>query len=399
MILGAYTNLESGKEGHMKLNVVVAFGGESVEHEISILSAMQVMGALDQDKYEIIPLYIAKDGRMYSDDCLKDLAVYQDLDELQATFSEVSMIRREERMYLIPSHHHFFRREIEFDMVFPVLHGTYGEDGCFQGYCKTLRVPFVGSDVLAAGIGQDKVIMKQLLQEEGIPITPWFQVTLYQKLDEAFFAKAKRLGYPLIIKPANLGSSVGIQTAEDDTQLHKALIEAFQYDHKVVVEKLLTHMKEINCSVLGDEESSITSELEEVNKTDEILSYQNKYQASNGAKGMASTSRILPAPVDDETKEEIKRYAKMTFDILQARGVSRIDFLIDEDTNDIYVNEINTIPGSLSFYLWEASGISFSSLCDRLIGLARKNARRESKQIHSYATNILKETDSFKLNK
>lgn len=383
----------------MKLNVVVAFGGESVEHEISILSAMQVMQAMDSDRYEIIPLYIAKDGRMYSDELLKDLDLYQDLDEIQVAFAEVSMIRREDRLFLISSHHHFFRREVEFDMVFPVLHGTYGEDGCFQGYCKTLRAPCIGSDVLAAGIGQDKVIMKQLLQEEGIPITPWFHVSLYQKLDEAFFAKAGRLGYPLIIKPANLGSSVGIQTAQDDTQLHKALIEAFQYDHKVVVEKLLTNMKEINCSILGDEESCIASELEEVTKSDEILSYQDKYQKDGGSKGMAGTCRILPANVDEETKEEIQRYAKLTFTTLQARGVARIDFLIDEDTQDIYVNEINTIPGSLSFYLWEASGIPFSKLCDQLIELARKNARREAKQIHSYASNILKEGNGIKLNK
>ncbi|MCH4285321.1 MULTISPECIES: D-alanine--D-alanine ligase family protein [Bacillota] len=383
----------------MKTNIVVAFGGESVEHEISILSAMQVMAALDKEKYEIIPLYIAKDGRMYSDEMLMDLNLYQDLDEIQATFSEVSLIRREDRNYVIPSHHHFFRKEIEFDMVFPVLHGTYGEDGSFQGYCKTLRIPFIGSDVCGAAIGQDKVIMKQLLQEEGIPITPWFHVSLYQKLDEAFFAKAKRLGYPLIIKPANLGSSVGIQIARDDTQLHKALIEAFQYDIQVVVEKLLTHVKEINCSVLGDEEHVRCSELEEVRKMDDILSYQDKYIQDGGSKGMASASRILPALMDDETRDEIQRYAALTFEILKARGVARIDFLIDEDTQDIYVNEINTIPGSLSYYLWEASDLPFSSLCDELIELSRKNARRNRKQIHSYQSNILKEANGLKLNK
>lgn len=383
----------------MKLNVVVAFGGESVEHEISILSAMQVMAAMDHDRYTCIPLYIAKDGRMYSDDVLKDLAIYQDLEEIQATFAEVSMIRRVDRNYLVPSHHHFFRREIEFDMVFPVLHGTYGEDGCFQGYCKTLRIPYVGSDVLAASIGQDKVVMKQLLQEEGIPITPWFHVSLYQKLDEAFFAKAKRLKYPLIIKPANLGSSVGIQMAHDDTQLHKALIEAFQYDHKVVVEKLLTHMKEFNCSVLGDEESCIESEIEEVLKQDDILSYQDKYEQGNGSKGMASTYRILPANLDEETAEEIKRFARLTFQTLHARGVARIDFLMDEDTQDIYVNEINTIPGSLSYYLWEASNLPFPLLCDRLIEIALRNYRRERKQIHSYQSNVLQEESSAKLTK
>lgn len=383
----------------MKLSVIVAFGGESVEHEISILSAMQVMDALAKERYDIIPLYIAKDGRMYSDDLLCDLEMYQDMEAIQANFAEVSLVRREAHYFLIPSHHHLFRREVEVDLVFPVLHGTYGEDGCFQGYLKTLRIPYVGSSVLGAAIGQDKVIMKQLLQEEGIPITPWFHVSLYQKLDEAFFAKAKRLGYPLIIKPANLGSSVGIMTAADDTQLHKALIEAFQYDHKVVVEKLITNLQEINCSVLGDEENCITSVLEEVMKQDTILSYSDKYRGEAASKGMASASRKIPADLPEDQVQEIQRYAKLTFQILQARGVARIDFLVDRTTQEVYVNEINTIPGSLSFYLWEASAVSFSDLCDKLIAMARNSARKEHKQIHSYQTNILSEKQGIKLTK
>lgn len=383
----------------MKERIVVAFGGESVEHEISILSAMQVMDALDKQRYEVIPLYIAKDGRMYSDELLLDLSLYEKLEDIPTNFSEISLIRREARLYLVPSHHHMFRREIEIDLVFPVLHGTYGEDGCFQGYLQTLRAPYVGCSVLGAAIGQDKVIMKQLLQEEGIPITPWFHVSLYQKLDEAFFAKAKRLGYPLIVKPANLGSSVGITIANEDTQLHKALIEAFQYDHKVVVEKLITNLQEVNCSVLGDEESCECSVLEEVVKQDDILSYDDKYVGEDKTKGMLSASRRIPAKLDEDKQTEIQRYAKLTFQALQARGVVRIDFLIDQDQGEVYVNEINTIPGSLSFYLWEASQVNFTQLCHRLITLAKKAQRQQHKQIHSYETNILSKKQGIKLRK
>lgn len=373
----------------MKLRVVTAFGGESVEHEISILSAMQAMAAMDPEQYEVIPLYIAKDGQMYSHPSLCELETFQDIEGFLSRHGSVSLLRRDQNYVIVPSHHKLFAKEQEFDIVLPILHGTHGEDGTFQGFLSTLKIPYVGCSVLGGAIGQDKVIMKQVLQDSGIPIPPWFFWTADQELEEAFFHKAQRLGYPLIVKPANLGSSVGIRIVHNDQELHSAMLEAFQYDRKVVLEQVITDLREINCSVLGDEQSVMASELEEVLKQDELLSYRDKYEGGGKAKGMASTSRKVPADVSDEEKQEIRHLAVQTFTALNASGVSRIDFLMDAKNEQVYVNEINTIPGSLSFYLWEASGLQFSQLIDQLISQALKRYRRQQNYICSYDTNIL----------
>ena len=238
---------------------------------------------------------------------------------------------------------------------------------------------------------RDKVIMKQVLQDSGLSVVPWFFWTLHQPMEQSFFKKAQRLGYPLIIKPANLGSSVGIAVAHNDVELHKSMIEAFQYDHKVVIEKVIEPLREINASVLGDEDGCRCSTLEEVVKQDEILSYDNKYSGQGKSKGMLSTSRKLPAELSDEQAEEVRTMAMDAFRALNAAGVVRIDFLMHADSSALYVNEINTIPGSLSFYLWEKEGLSFPALLDELISLALQRVRREQKMIFSYDTNILRD--------
>lgn len=373
----------------MKLRVAVVFGGESVEHEISILSAHQAMNAMDPSRYEIIPLYIAKDGRMYHDVTLSVLETFEDLEKIPGYCDEVTLLHRDQRFFIIPVKHHMFAKEKEFDMAFPILHGTHGEDGCFQGFLSTLRIPYVGCSVLGGALGQDKIIMKQVLEDSGLPVTPWFFWTLSKPLDDAFFRKAERLGYPLIVKPANLGSSIGIALVHNEVELHKAMIEGYQYDRRIVIEKAVEHLREINCSVLGDETACRTSILEEVRKQDAILSYSDKYIGSDASKGMANTARRIPADVDDDLRLEITQLAKETFTALCAAGVSRIDFLMNDESKDLYVNEINTIPGSLSFYLWERSGIPFSQLIDQLLDIARKRYARSQKQIFSYSTNIL----------
>lgn len=375
----------------MKLKIAVAFGGRSVEHEISVLSAQQVMAALDEERYEILPLYIAKDGRMFCEEELRELETFQHIEEFIADHTSVALIRRDAHTYLIPSCRKLFARDKEVDLVFPVLHGTNGEDGTFQGYLKTIGIPYVGCSVLAGAIGQDKVIMKQVLQDSGLSVVPWFFWTLHQPMEQSFFKKAQRLGYPLIIKPANLGSSVGIAVAHNDVELHKSMIEAFQYDHKVVIEKVIEPLREINASVLGDEDGCRCSTLEEVVKQDEILSYDNKYSGQGKSKGMLSTSRKLPAELSDEQAEEVRTMAMDAFRALNAAGVVRIDFLMHADSSALYVNEINTIPGSLSFYLWEKEGLSFPALLDELISLALQRVRREQKMIFSYDTNILRD--------
>lgn len=373
----------------MKLRIAVAFGGESVEHEISILSAQQAMHAMDTERYDVIPLYIAKDGLMYTHSSFMEIETFKDITHYVERLESVSLIRREQKFFIVPSYHHILKKEIEIDMVFPILHGTHGEDGSFQGYVSTLKIPYIGCSVLGGAIGQDKVIMKQVLQDSGLPITPWFYWTLQQPLEETFFKKAQRLGYPLVIKPANLGSSVGISIVHDDIELHKAMIEAYQYDHKVVIEKAVEHLREINCSVLGNDTNCITSVLEEVMKQDDILSYDNKYSGQNKTKGMANAVRQVPAQLNDELTSEISEYAKQTFHVLNASGVSRIDFLLNDAHNEVYINEINTIPGSLSYYLWEESGVPFPELIDRLIHLALQQYRTDKKVVYSYDTNIL----------
>lgn len=372
----------------MKLHLGVMFGGASVEHEVSILSALQAMERFDPEKYEIIPIYVAKDKRMYHDMCLLDIEQYKDIEKLQERLSPITMFARDQT-YWIRSISRFFAKEKRVDMIFPIMHGTNGEDGTVQGYLRMLGIPFCGSDVLGAAIGQDKIVMKELLQAHQIPICPWFNVDVYSYQKENVAKQAEKLGYPLIMKPSNLGSSVGIHVVKDAQELEEGLQDAFQYDERVIIEKAISHMREFNCSVMGNMETANTSCVEEVLKEDAILSYQDKYEKGKKSKGMTSTKRILPAQISDDERSTIEAYALKTFQTLIAQGVVRIDFLMDEDTKQIYVNEINTIPGSLAFYLWEPLGISFSALLDYVVQLCVDKQRRQAKMMYSYPTNIL----------
>ncbi len=374
----------------MKLNIAVAFGGKSVEHEISVLSAIQVMSAISDD-YEIFPLYIAKDGRMFCEEELKSLDTFSNIEQFTLQHQPVTLVRRDANVYLVPARKHFFEKERRVDLVIPVLHGTNGEDGSFQGYVQTLGIPYTGCSVLAGAIGQDKVIMKQILQDSGLRVVPWFYWSRKEKMEEDFFKKAQRLGYPLVVKPANLGSSIGIKVVNNDSELHVAMMDAYEYDHKVLIEKKIEPLREINISLLGDEEHCICSMLEEVLKQDDILSFENKYIGKHANKGMINTSRKLPADISEEQIEEIQRMAKEAFYALNASGVVRIDFLMQKDSEVVYINEINSIPGSLSYYLWKKDQMNFTTLIEELIQLAFKRKRNEDKKVYSFSSNILKE--------
>lgn len=372
----------------MKLKVGVMFGGASVEHEVSILSALQAMEQFDTEKYEVIPIYVAKDKRMYADACLRDIEQFKNLDALQEKLSPITIFARDQK-YWIRSLSRFFAKEKEVDMVFPIMHGTNGEDGTVQGYLQMLGIPYCGSGVLGAAIGQDKIIMKEVLEAHTIPICPWFYVDVTRKQSAELLAQAEALGYPLILKPSNLGSSVGIHIVQNETELIEGLKDCFLYDERVVIEKAISSLREFNCSVMGDMETANTSCVEEVLKEDAILSYHDKYEAGGKSKGMASTHRILPAAITDAQRTEIEQLALQVFQALHAQGVVRIDFLMDTETENIYVNEINTIPGSLAFYLWEPLGISFSALLDYVVNLAIKKESRQANMIYSYTSNIL----------
>ena len=385
----------------MKLNIAVFFGGESVEHEVSIISAHQAIEALDKNKYNVIPVYVSKERKLYVSDLLKDMSNYKDLKHLISQCTQVSITSEDNRVVIRPVKPSLFGpKELgTIDVAIPVMHGTNGEDGTIQGFFEMLKVPYAGCDLYGAAIGQDKVLQKNVLSDNNLPITNWFWVygSEMDTRQSEILDKVHRLIYPVIIKPARTGSSVGISIAHNDEEYLACFDEARQYDEKIITEKVVKPMREINCSVVGDSYSCVASVLEEVSSVsqDELLSFSDKYLGgskstkSDGSKGMASTARIVPAPLTDEQTRLIQQLAKETFRVLGTSGVCRIDFLMDADTKKVYVNEINTIPGSLAFYLWQAAGVSFSELMDKLVELALDRERRRSKMTFSYETNIL----------
>ncbi len=372
----------------MKLRIGVLFGGASVEHEISILSAMQAMDHLDPDRYEVIPIYVAKDHCFYQDALLRDIKNFKDLDALITKLTPVTLYAKGNGA-AVRKLTGLFNKEREVDLIFPIMHGTYGEDGSVQGYLRMLGIPFVGSDMAGALIGQDKVIMKQLLEGNGLPLVDWFALSRSDAQSETVLPQCEALGFPLIVKPANLGSSVGIQLVKNAEELDDALQEAFLYDDHLVIERCLSELREYNCAVLGDECHMQVSCVEEVLKGDAILSYRDKYEGNGKSKGMVSANRIIPASCSPQRQAEIEALAQKCFSVLRGSGVARIDFLLDEATDQIYVNEINTIPGSLSFYLFEQKGLTFSRLLDELINLAIERQRKQSQMIYSYPSNVL----------
>ena len=365
----------------MKTRVAMIFGGKSVEHEVSVISGIQAILSMDTDKYEVIPVYMTKKNEMYIGEDIGNIEAYKDINALLNRSRRVIMINENGRVKLMPFPLKKFGKNIEteIDIAFPVVHGTNVEDGAFQGYLKTLGIPFVGCDVTASAIGMDKFIMKAVLKEGDVPV---LDAKLYTLSDYADIEA-------LLV---NLGSSVGISVAKNRVELTNSIDDAFRYATKVLVEHAITRLREINCAVLGDENEAIASECEEPLHTEDILSYEDKYVSNakgSGSKGMASVSRKIPAGISDELREEIRQMAVRSFKLLGCNGVARIDFMIDEENDRLYFNEINTIPGSLSFYLWEPIGIPYKELLTRMIDLSLKRARQEESLTFTFDTNIL----------
>ena len=380
----------------MKTKVAVMFGGKSVEHEVSVISGIQAIMNMDTDKYEVIPVYLTKRNEMFVGEDIGKIESYKDIDGLLKRSQRVIMINEGEKVLLVAYPIRKFGKNLEIgiDVAFPVVHGTNVEDGAFQGYLKTMGIPFVGCDVTASAIGMDKFVMKTVLKESNVPVLDARLYTLsdYADMDGLMNDVEETFGYPVIVKPVNLGSSVGISVAKTRVELANAVDDAFRYATKVLVEHAITNLREINCAVLGDENDAIASECEEPLHTKDILSYEDKYVSnakSGGSKGMASVSRKIPAELSPEKREEVRELAVKSFKALGCSGVSRIDFMIDEDNGQLYFNEINTIPGSLAFYLWEPVGIPYKELLDRMIQLSLKRVREEESLTFTFDTNIL----------
>ncbi|MBQ9328857.1 MAG: D-alanine--D-alanine ligase [Solobacterium sp.] len=386
----------------MKLNVGVFFGGESVEHEVSIISAHQAMNALNKDKYNVIPIYVAKDRKLYSSPLLEDMSNFKDLTGLLNKCTQVNLYQADNHVVIHPVQKSLFSKKDlgTLDLAIPVMHGTNGEDGTIQGFFEMLKLPYAGCDLIAAAVGQDKVLQKHTLENSGLPVTPWFWVyseEFESKRDE-ILERVHKIGYPVILKPACTGSSVGISIAHNDAEYIECFEDAGQYDAKVITEQVVAPMREMNCSVIGEPFQARASAIEEVfhGADTDFLDFKDKYQGgskgsakSSGSKGMASVSRLVNPDLPEETTRTIQSLALETFRVLGSSGVCRIDFMMNADSGEVYVNEINTIPGSLAFYLWEASGLHFSELMDQLVDLTLTRERRRSRMTYSYDTNLL----------
>lgn len=381
----------------MKIKVGVMFGGNSVEHEVSVITAIQAIDSFDREKYDIVPIYISKNGFMYCGEDIGKIEAYKDIKALLSRSVRVVPVGEGGRMTLLRQPPKKFGSNVydTVDVAFPAVHGTNVEDGTLQGYLHTLGVPYVGCDVISSAVGMDKYVMKAVLRDEGIPVLPAvrFDVKRWsRRRDEVISGIEEKLRYPIIIKPVNLGSSVGIKIAHDRDGLIDAVDYAFDFAMTVIAENAVVNLREINCSVLGDYETAEASECEEPVNTDEILSYEDKYGGggkSGDSKGMSGLKRILPAPITPEMREEVRELAVKTFKALGCNGVARIDFLFDTAENKLWVNEINTIPGSLSFYLWEPIGVKYKELLDRMVSLSLKRKRETEEINYSFDTNIL----------
>ena len=385
----------------MKINVAVLFGGKSVEHEVSVISAVQAMANIDQEKYEVIPVYITKSNEFWYGPNLRDMEAYKDIPALLKTCRRVNFVVRGPKTYLETEHTSLFAKKSSclIDVAFPIVHGTNVEDGALQGFLETMNLPYVGPDVLASAVGMDKYTMKVMLKHGGFPVLPGLrfsssdQDSIVEQVGEAF-------PYPVIVKPVNLGSSVGISKADNAQELRDSLDLAFSFAKYALVEPAVQNLREINCSVLGDADSAEASECEEPVMTDAILSYEDKYVSSGGSgkfgksggggsKGMASLKRRIPADITPEQRDYIRTLAVDAFRYLDLAGVTRVDFLMDQVSGEIWINEVNTIPGSLAFYLWEPVGLSYADLLDRLISLALKRQRESEDITYAFDTNIL----------
>lgn len=377
-----------------KIKVTVVFGSRSVEHEVSVVTAMQILANLDQNKYEVIPLYIDKQGKWWSGESLKKIENYKNLvlkNKIGLREYQQSIEASERKIMPIGG---VFRKPIEFDIIMPAIHGTYGEDGTLQGMLEMLGVPYTGSGVTAAAVGMDKVIQKAVYEKEGLPVVryEWFLVKEYIENKKEVVEKLEnKIGYPMCVKPANLGSSVGINMAKNKKELEWAIEVAKEFDTKILVEECLENIDEINVSVMGYEEAEV-SVCEQPIKANTLLSFEDKYLKGNKAKGMANLSRLIPAPISKDLTKKIQDFALRAFRALGVSGVARIDFLVNIKKEIVYINEINTLPGSLSFYLWEKSGYPFSKMLDKLIELGFERYNKRNKINYVYDSGLLKKT-------
>ena len=386
----------------MKTQLGVIFGSRSCEREVAIISAVQLMNHVDTEKYDVIPVYISEQGVWYTGEALRRIETFQHFSpdmkgveqvQLDVTAGSGALLATRPGKGLFGHPTQVVAARLEVCVV--VMHGLNGEDGTLQGMLELANLPYTSTGVAGSAIGMDKIMMKQFFRGAGLPVLPgtWCTRSRFEREREQVLDDVEQqLGYPVFVKPANLGSSIGVSRADDREGLLDSLELAFDYDRRVLVEKGLDHPIELNCSVLGydDEVEASPIEMPTSALTQDFLDFRKKYLEGGSSKGMASLNRVLPAPIPEEMRDAIQHMSCDIFRMLDCKGVVRIDFMYDRASDQTYITEINTIPGSLAFYLWENKGVKYAELIDRMVACARRAHEDKNLRNYAFTSDILK---------
>lgn len=383
-----------------KTQLGVIFGSRSCEREVAIISAVQLMNHVNVEAYDVIPVYISEQGVWYTGAPLRKIETFRHFNpdapgiervelDMSAGSGALLATRPGKGLFGHPTRVMVARLEV----CLVVMHGLNGEDGTLQGMLELANLPYTSTGVAGSAIGMDKIMMKQFFRGAGLPVLPgaWFTRSRWEAAREQVLDEVEaQLGYPVFVKPANLGSSIGVSRADHREGLADSLDLAFDYDRRVLVEKGLDRPIELNCSVLGYDDEVEASPIEMPISAEKFLDFKEKYLASGGSKGMASLHRVLPAPIPEELRDRLQQLSCDIFRMLDCKGVVRIDYMWDRATEDVFITEINTIPGSLAFYLWENAGVKYQTLIDRMVRCARRAHEDKNSRNYAFTSDILK---------
>lgn len=387
----------------------VIFGGVTCEHDVSVVSGLQLIENVNKSKYEVIPIYIHSNGEWYTGNELLNAAIYKEFEKHESTLKKAIIPPNKKGLIVFEKGLFAKDKFIELDAVIPAMHGMNGEDGTLQGLLELANIPYSSSGVLGSSVGMDKILMKKVFEAHTLPVLPYtyFIRDEWEANKEKIIEKIEAdLRYPMFIKPSNLGSSIGISKAKDREGLINAIEIAVQYDSRIIVENGVENLAEINCSALGFGDDVKASVCEQPVNWEEFLTFEDKYmRGSKSSKGGVKTSvklnlgtkqggmenmdRRIPANIPEEQTKKIQELTIKVFKALNSKGVVRIDFIIDKDTEEVYINEINTIPGSFSFYLWKHNGLEYPELIDKLIEIAEKANEEKNKNNYTYKSDII----------
>lgn len=373
----------------MKSNIAVIFGGQTCEHDISVITSVQAMNYIDENFYHIIPIYITRENEWLTGSELRDINTYANFEKVRKNLKKVILLPNSKHLY--KQKLFGYSKSVLIDVALVVMHGKNGEDGTISGLLNLSKIPYTCSDVVGSGVCLDKLIFKKLMKGIGLNTIDYMEITkrdYLKNVEQTRIDIEEKMGYPFIVKPCNLGSSIGISVCKSKQDVEDALALAFELDTRVLIEKYISNLKEINVAILGSVNDYTVSEIEEPIRADTILSFENKYLNQSNS-GMASAKRIIPANIEPQVYNQAVANTVKIFKELNLKGVVRIDYILDKDSNILYVNEANSIPGSLAFYLFKPKNIDYKQVINKLIKSAVLDMREKEKGNIQYFSSVL----------